>query len=120
MSLTQVILWSALPGAMGVLLIAFGVGEKPRPVTPAPAPQISSLPWSTLAVPLRRYLLVLMLFTFARASETFIVFRGHELGMSVVELLLLWAALNLAKALTSTRGGVLADKLGKEPLILFG
>ena len=120
MSLTQVILWSAVPGAMGVLLIAFGVGEKPRPAIAAPPPALPPLPWSVLAAPLRRYLMVLMLFTFARASETFIVLRGHELGMSVVELLLLWAALNLAKALTSTRGGVLADKLGKEPLILFG
>ena len=120
MSLTQVILWSAVPGALGVLLIAFGVDEKPRPVIHAPRPALPSLPWSVLAVPLRRYLLVLMLFTFARVSETFIVLRGHELGMSVVELLLLWAALNLAKALTSTRGGALADKLGKEPLILFG
>jgi MFS family permease len=120
MPLSHVILWSAVPGAIGVLLIAFGIGEKPRPVTPGPAAQISSLPWATLALPLRRYLLVLMLFTFARASETFIVLRGHELGMSVVELLLLWAAMNLAKALTSTRGGALADKLGKEPLILFG
>lgn len=120
MSLTQVILWSAVPGALGVLLIAFGVGEKPRPAADAPRVALPPLPWSVLAAPLRRYLVVLMLFTFARASETFIVLRGHELGMSVVELLLLWAALNLAKALTSTRGGVLADKLGKEPLILFG
>ncbi|MHB1332891.1 MAG: MFS transporter [Sulfuriferula sp.] len=120
MPLSHVILWSAVPGAVGVLLIAFGIGEKPRPATPAPAVQISSLPWATLALPLRRYLLVLMLFTFARASETFIVLRGHELGMSVVELLLLWAAMNLAKALTATRGGALADKIGKEPLILFG
>ena len=62
----------------------------------------------------------LMLFTFARVSGTFIVLRGHELGMSVVELLLLWAALNLAKALTSMRGVALVDKLGKERLILFG
>jgi MFS family permease len=28
--------------------------------------------------------------------------------------------LNLSKALTSTRGGILADKLGSGPLILFG
>lgn len=120
MSLTEVILWSAVPGALGVLLIAFGVGEKPRPALDASRVALPPLPWAVLAAPLRRYLMVLMLFTFARASETFIVLRGHELGMSVVELLLLWAALNLAKALTSTRGGVLADKLGKEPLILFG
>ncbi len=45
-----------------------------------------------------------MLFTFARASETFILLLGHQLGIGVVELLLLWSALNLSKL--SPRSGV--------------
>ena len=61
-----------------------------------------------------------MLFTFARASETFILLLGHELGIGVVELLLLWSALNLAKAITSTQGGQLADHFGRGALILIG
>jgi MFS family permease len=69
---------------------------------------------------MRRYLLVLGLFTLARASETFLLLRGHELGMGTVELLLLWAALNLAKALTSSLGGQLADRLGRGAMILIG
>jgi len=120
LSLSQVILWSAVPGAIGVMLIVFGVGEKPQPKHAVAHEPLPTLPWLQLPVALRRYLWVLMLFTFARASETFIVLRGHELGMSVVELLILWAILNLTKALTSIRGGVLADRLGKEPMILFG
>ena len=69
---------------------------------------------------MRRYLLVLMLFTFARASETFILLLGHQLGVATVELLLLWAALNLCKAATSTWGGRLADSLGRGALMLLG
>jgi MFS family permease len=69
---------------------------------------------------MRRYLLVLGLFTLARASETFILLLGHEMGVGVVELLLLWAALNLAKALTSTWGGRMADRVGRESLLLAG
>jgi MFS family permease len=69
---------------------------------------------------MRRYLTVLGLFTFARASETFIVLLGHERGASTVELLLLWAALNLAKAVTSTRGGMLADRTGRMAPITVG
>ena len=119
-SLTQVILWSAVPGAISVLLIALGVGEKSCVKTAAqPAETMPVMPWAQLPQPLRRYLWVLMLFTFARVSETFIVFRGHELGMNVVTLLILWALLNTAKALTSIRGGGLADRIGKEPVILF-
>jgi MFS family permease len=69
---------------------------------------------------MRRYLVVLMLFTFARASETFILLLGHQLGVGTVELLLLWAALNLCKATTSTWGGRLADTLGRGALMLLG
>jgi peroxiredoxin Q/BCP len=69
---------------------------------------------------MKHYLWVLMLFTFARASETFILLFGHQLGISVVELLLLWAVLNLAKAITSTQGGRLADHSGRGALILIG
>lgn len=120
MPISQLILWSAVPGAIVVLLVAFAVKEKPRPAVPEPHVVLPKLSWSLLPAPLRRYLIVLTMFTFARVSETFIVLLGHQLGMSIVELLLLWASLNLARALTSTRGGILADKYGNQPLIMLG
>jgi MFS family permease len=118
LSIPHVIMWSAIPGFLGVLLVALGVQEKRAQ---SKAAQVRPpLRWAALSPTMRRYLLVLGLFTFARASETFIMLRGHELGMGVVELLLLWAALNLAKAMTSTRGGVLADRVGKMPMVIVG
>ncbi len=68
---------------------------------------------------MQRYLWVLMLFTFARASETFILLFGHELGIGVVELLLLWAALNLPKP-SPPRRRALANYFGRGVLILIG
>jgi MFS family permease len=128
MSLTEVILWSAAPGVIAVLLLGVGVKEEHKiahdnAAGPAPAAERVALPplrWSVLSLPMRRYLLVLMLFTFARASETFILLLGHQLGVATVELLLLWAALNLCKAATSTWGGRLADSLGRGALMLLG
>jgi MFS family permease len=125
MSLSEVILWSMAPGFLAVLLLGLGVAEKPDEriavarSSPAPA-ALPPLRWSALSLPMRRYLLVLMLFTFARASETFILLLGHQLGIGVVELLLLWAALNLAKASTSTWGGRLADSMGRGTSMLIG
>jgi MFS family permease len=127
LSLTEVILWSAVPGFFSVLLLGVGVKEenKGKPVpdhAPAP-PTLITLPplrWPLLSLPMRRYLLVLMLFTFARASETFILLLGHQVGVGTVELLLLWAALNLCKAATSIWGGHLADSLGRGALMLLG
>jgi len=116
--LAQVILLSAVPGFLAVLLIAFGVREPPA-APAAVARTLAPLRWKSLSSGMRRYLLVLALFTFARASETFIVLLGYQMGTGIVELLLLWAALNLAKALTSTAGGRLADSMGRGPLMLL-
>ena len=116
--LAHVILLSAIPGFLAVLLIAFGVREPPA--APAVVPStLAPLRWATLSPGMRHYLQVLALFTFARASETFIILLGYQMGTGTVELLLLWAALNLAKALTSAAGGKLADSMGRGPLMLF-
>jgi MFS family permease len=115
-SVTQMILLSAIPGALAVLALAVGVKE-PRPalVTPRAPPSLS---WRALGAPMRRYLLALAVFALARTSETFLLLRGQQLGMPAVELLLLWAALNLAKAATSSGGGRLADRIGRGAVIL--
>ena len=123
LSLTEVILWSAVPGFAAVLLLGVGVQDEKQAVGHAAAHVPVVLPplrWSVLSRPMRRYLLVLMLFTFARASETFILLLGHQLGVGTVELLLMWSALNLCKAATSTWGGQLADSLGRGALMLIG
>ena len=122
LSLSEVILWSAIPGFVAVVLLGVGVKEeKTNQAQSIELPRVlSPLRWSALSVPMQHYLWILMLFTFARVSETFILLFGHELGIDVVELLLLWSALNLAKAITSTQGGQLADHFGRGALILIG
>ncbi len=122
LSLSEVIVWSAVPGFVAVLLLGAGVKEEPNSIESAPKPArtLPPLRWSALSLPMQHYLWVLMVFTFARASETFILLLGHQLGIGVVELLLLWSALNLAKALTSTQGGQLADRFGHGSLIMIG
>lgn len=113
--LAQVILLSAIPGLLAVGLIAFGVREPARSVA---ASSLPPLRWGNLSAGLKHYLGVLAVFALARASETFIVLRGHELGASTIELLLLWSALNLAKAATSTTGGRLADRWSHSTMLL--
>ena len=132
-SVSEVILWSALPGVLVLGVVIFGVRDPPRlpvpgqlaePVPKAKQEKISppfvlTSAWSLLSPDMRRYLSVLALFTFARASESFILLRGHELGMSVVQVLLLWATLNVSKSATSLLGGRLADKFGMRRLTLI-
>jgi MFS family permease len=112
LSLREVIAWSAIPGFIGVFLLWWLVKEPPVDAPTKVA--IPPLSWRGLSPTMQHYLLLLAWFTFARVSETFIVLFGHNLGMSVVNLLLLWAMLNLAKSLASWWGGQFALLLGKE------
>jgi MFS family permease len=116
-SVSEVILWSAVPGALVVLVLVFGVNEAPHQIVRPQKPQ-KPLAWAALSHNMRRYLPVLVLFTFARVSESFILLRGNELGMSVVQLLLLWAALSLTKSGASLFGGRLADEFGRRRLTM--
>lgn len=126
--MSEVILWSAVPGVTVLLVLIFAVRE-PRLPEPAygdaeqeklrvPRSTITAS-WSLLSPGMRRYLWVLMLFTFARVSESFILLRGNELGMSMVQVLLLWATLNICKSAASVPGGRLADAFGKRRITII-
>lgn len=119
MSLQEVILWSAVPGALAVLLLAFGVKVPPQNRV-AQRVILPPLRWSSLSPLMRRYLLVLALFTFARASETFILLRGNELHINVILLLVLWAAIAATKSTTALFGGRMADRIGRALVMLIG
>jgi MFS family permease len=113
-----VVALSAIPGLLAVSLIAFGVKEPARVY--APPREAAPLAWSALNQPTRRYLSVLAFFALGKIPETFLLLRGHELGMPVVELLLLWAALHVVKSSVSEYAGRRADIHGRRPLILAG
>ncbi len=113
-----VIALSAIPGVLAVLLFSFGIKEAPRPVA-LPAER-APLRWNRLSPISRRYLTVLAFFTLGKIPETFLLLRGHELGMTVVELLLLWAAMHVVKAVIAEQAGSRTDRIGRRPLILTG
>lgn len=117
-SVQQVIMLSAVPGAIVLIVLVLlpNPGGAPRQVeSRAPGPR-SALRWHTLALPLRSYLKVLALFCFARVSEAFIVLRGHELGLSPVALLLLWAWLAALQTLAALMGAPVSDRVPKRAL----
>ena len=124
---SEVILWSGVPGVLVLLVLVFGVREPPRlevEIEKLRAPLVWSFgipakSFSELSPVMRRYLWVLVLFTFARASETFVLLRGNELGMSLVQVLLLWATFNVSKSATSLLGGRMADRFGMQRLTMI-
>jgi MFS family permease len=116
--LDLVIAFSAIPGLFAILLIVFGIREPARRATSTET--FAPLRWHGLSTKTRAYLVALGLFALGRIPETFLLLRGHELGMSVVPLLLLWAAMHTVKVLTAEGAGRVADRNGRRPVLLAG
>ena len=117
-NLKEVLLISAVPGLMCVALLAFGVSEPQKKMVTVP--MRFQLRWHEVPRFSRGYLLTVMLFTFARTAELFIVLRAHELGASTVHALLLWATLNFVKIFANFGAGVWADRNGRFSLLVPG
>lgn len=116
--LELVIAFSALPGVLALLLIVFGIREPARRTDSVAV--LPTLRWDRLSARTRTYLIAVGLFALGRIPETFLLLRGHDLGMRVVDLLLLWAAMHTVKVLTAESAGRLADRRGRRPVILAG
>jgi MFS family permease len=116
--LRTVFLLTAIPGALAVLTLIFGVREVPRT---APPKQEGG---ADLRTPLGgrfwAYLGVLLLFTLGNSTDAFLLLRAGQLGVATSLIPILWALLNLVKALSNTPGGILSDRVGRKPLIAAG
>jgi MFS family permease len=67
-----------------------------------------------------RAMLVVFLFTLGNASDAFLLLRLNQVGVPVVWIPVLWAALHVVKASSSLFGGRLSDCFGRRRLIASG
>ena len=68
----------------------------------------------------KRFLVILALFTLSNSSDSFLILRARDSGVSIVLVPLLWAAHHASKVLSSLWGGDLSDRLGRKRLIVSG
>jgi MFS family permease len=115
--ISTVIFLSVIPGVCAVLLLAFVVKDAPSVAKAQKQKVVSPLRWSALSMPSRRFLSVLIVFSCSRASESFILLRAHELGMSTVTVLLLWALLCAIQSGVAWAGGGLSDRFSKTTVV---
>jgi MFS family permease len=115
--LRHVFLWTAVPGALAVAALVFGVREK-EPRSPTPKAAVD------LKVPLGRqfwaFLAVLFLFTLGNSTDAFLLLRAADLGVPAALIPILWAMLHVVKSAASTPGGALSDRIGRKPLLITG
>lgn len=121
LELRDVFLLTAIPGALAVAMVLFGVREVPRE---APAQSRDKSRKLDLRAPLGRrfwsFLAVLLVFTLGNSTDAFLLLRARDLGIDAALIPILWAVLHVVKALSSTPAGALSDRIGRKPLLVAG
>jgi MFS family permease len=114
--LGTVFLASAVPGALVLALLIFGVprGERYQP------PPSARFSWRALHARLRAMIVAAGGLALASVPEVFVVLWATQAGLRVKWVPLVWAAASLAKMLIAWPAGMVSDRLGRMPVLLVG
>jgi MFS family permease len=106
-SVRSVIAASVVPGVLVLALAFWAVREAGVPAPAAPAARVSGEATPPVVFGVTAFYLL-------RLPETLIILRAQELGVAVVVVPLLWAAVHVVKSATSFLGGSASDRIGPE------
>lgn len=111
-----IFLLAIIPAAICLTLV--GCIREPRQIPPESTP----LRWNLSEMPtsLKRFLIVVALFSLGNSSNIFLLFRAKELGVPEAYIPLLWAIVSLIAALGATPLAALSDRIGRFPLLFGG
>ncbi|MBN1305782.1 MAG: MFS transporter [Anaerolineales bacterium] len=111
-----VVLASIIPALLAVLVLALGAREtSTRAAHPAPLLRLRDMDGR-----FKTFLGVVVLFTLGNSSDAFIILRGQERGLNILQIMGMLMTFNLVYALLSGPLGALSDRLGRRRLILSG
>jgi MFS family permease len=126
MPMRQVFLLAAIPGAIAVLVTILGVRETPKKRVAAGGWRVeqTAVPLPSTLSPLppsfRTTIGVILLFTLGNSTDAFLLLRATQLGVPATLAPVLWAVLHAVKAVASTPGGALSDRIGRKPTLGMG
>jgi MFS family permease len=108
--------------AIGMLLLVPDIASG-RSDGPADLPSLASaqkLQHTAMPSALKRYLVILAIFTLGNSTDAFLLLRLSDAGLDTSYLPLAWAGLHVIKSGLSTYGGRMSDRLGRRTLIIAG
>lgn len=113
----SLVLLSAVPALLGVALVAAFIRDR----GPAEAKRtLPSLSLKGFDRRFRRFLGIMIVFTLGNSSDAFLILRAQQLGLSLVDILLMLAMFNLVTTLIAYPAGALSDRIGRSKVIIAG
>ena len=122
-SLRATFFFAVIPGAIGVLMLAFLLRETEGEKREKRKEESKSDDRSSFIVhrsSFRRAIVAIALFSLANSSDAFLLLQAHAAGVSTAMLPALWAAHHVIKSLFSTRAGALSDRIDRRWLLAAG
>ncbi|MGG0848382.1 MFS transporter [Peribacillus simplex] len=120
-SIREVFLYSLIPVIIGWLIL-FAVKEKKetQPKKKKLDSSQSKLSWKLLNPTVKKLLIVVFLFTIINSSNSFLLLRASELGVSTAYVLLLYLLFHLTASLLSYASGSFSDRFGRRGILTVG
>ncbi len=117
------VLASIIPAALAVVVLAAGAKEvKENPLEAGAGRGAGRMRLSLAGMDARfkSFLLAVVLFTLGNSSDSFIVLRAQERGLSVLQTMFMLMTFTAVYTLFSGPLGALSDRIGRRKLILGG
>jgi MFS family permease len=118
-----VVLLSIIPAVLGVLVLAFGAVEVmplPGKTGTSPSVEMKRLSLKEMDPRFKYFLFALVLFTLGNSSDAFILLRGQERGLSLLQIMGMSLTFNAIYTVLAGPLGAWSDKVGRRRLILIG
>ena len=117
----RMVFWiAAIPAALAVACVVFGVEDAPVAIAPLAAPPVRLIDLKRLPRAFWMVTLVGMVFTLARFSEAFLILKASAEGLSLVLAPLVLVVMNLVYALGAYPAGIWSDRVPARGLFGWG
>ncbi|HEY3297348.1 MAG TPA: MFS transporter, partial [Armatimonadota bacterium] len=113
----KIFLFSAVPAALGVLILIVFVSEA-RQIKAGEAPP--SLRLHGFSTRFKKFLVVTVLFSLGNSSDAFLILRAQNVGISALNILLVYVLFNTVEALFDTAAGAVSDRIGRRHVMIAG
>lgn len=115
-----IVLASIIPGVLAVIVLALGAVEI-TPFTGAGiGPDLKRLTFRDVDARFKYFLFVLVVFMLGNSSDAFILLRGQERGLSILQVMGMSLTFNAVYTIFAGPLGALSDQIGRRKLIIGG